>query len=99
MDQAPERLRIFVGGRELNSDAALVRNCGLGPGHVMHAACSESTVSLCSLPPSELSRLWEGTPQAVFAGLVRPLRLALPAVLLCHRGVYGIHAACSMNHT
>lgn len=60
-----------MGGRELMLDAQLVRDCGLGLGHVMHAACSESIVSLCALSPTELSLMWKGTPHAVLAALVR----------------------------
>lgn len=69
--QPPERLRIFAGGRELVFDGALVRDCGLGSNHVMHAARSESLVSLCTHPPAELNHLWEGTPHAALASLVR----------------------------
>lgn len=64
-------MRIFAGGRELTSDAALVRNCGLGHGHVMHGQKSPGNIASCALSVEELQRLWEGTPKEVLAGLVR----------------------------
>lgn len=66
-------MRIFAGGRELTSDAALVRNCGLGHGHVMHGQKSPGNIASCALSVEELQRLWEGTPKEVLAGLVRTL--------------------------
>ena len=40
LDLPTETLRLFVGGRELLSDSALVSEVGLGNGHVMHAQAS-----------------------------------------------------------
>ena len=79
--QPTEQMRIFAGGRELSSDAALVRNCGLGPGHVMHGQKSPGTLTSCALSTGELQRLWEGTPKEILAGLVRTLEHG--AHLLC----------------
>ena len=70
-----------MGGRELSSDAALVRSAGIGPGHAIHVASSEAAIF--SLPVSELSRMWESTPHMVLASLVRILILGL---LLCSTG-------------
>lgn len=81
MGQPPERVRIFAGGRELSTDAALVRNCGLGPGHVMHGQKSLSNLTSCALSSEELQRLWEGTPKEVLAGLVRNLAFPSSAAL------------------
>ncbi len=39
-DLPTDTLRLFVGGRELSSDSALVSEVGLGHGHVMHAQAS-----------------------------------------------------------
>ena len=39
-DLPTDTLRLFVGGRELSTDSALVSEVGLGNGHVMHAQAS-----------------------------------------------------------
>ena len=43
-DQPTDELRLFVGGRELTSDSALVSEVGLGHGHVMHASAGTRSV-------------------------------------------------------
>ena len=43
-DLPADTLRLFVGGRELSSDSALVSEVGLGNGHVMHAQATHRSI-------------------------------------------------------